>query len=169
MAPCLGERQRQRQGILGSLTQQEKVVSPWLPTRSSGNKRPSVKASSPGMPRGSLWQHGASQHQQDRQTASLLKNEQPREAVSFPSGPKNPPFGQEKGNAAGRTSDGDPATARAHSSPLRPAGPRLSCPQKLWSRCTELARGLSCSRRSVQEAPVPCEARVLLSCPEVAG
>lgn len=153
MAPGLGERQRQRQGILGSLTQQEKVVCPWLPTCSSGNKTPSVKASSPGMLRGSLWQHGASQHQQDRQTASLLKNEQPRETVSFPSGPKNPPFGQEKGNTAGRTSDGDPATARAHSSPLRPTGPRFSCPQKLRSWCRELARGLSCSRRSRPGSP----------------
>ena len=40
------------------------------------------------------------------------------------------------------------ATARAHSRPLRPAGPRLSCPQKLCSRCTDLARGLTCSKRS---------------------
>ena len=89
LGPGLGERQRQ--GVLGPPTRQERVVHPWLPTRWSGNKRPSAKASSPGMPWGSLWQHGASQHhQQRRQTASLPKNKsQGRQSPSH-RGPRIP-------------------------------------------------------------------------------
>lgn len=114
------------------------------------------------MLRGSLRQHGASQHhQRRRQAASLPENGQPAEAASFPSGPENPLSAQRVGmqQEEERGGPGHSKSPQQASPPRRPqallppetpeplhgTGQRAELQQEVPSRKPLLPARLGCS------------------------